>query len=73
MRAFGQDSGAGQPIPQDAAALVYVEPDGTRVYKQQVHDAIFRMLSQMSVIPLDATNAKLDRTIDGDTRQAASD
>lgn len=70
-RAFGQSS-AVQPLPADAAALVLVEQDGTRLYKQQVHDRILQMLSQMSVIPIDATNVKLDVTASGDTRQSAT-
>lgn len=67
----GATPAPGPPIPAPDAAFVNVEPDGTRIYKPEVATQLMQMLTSMSVIYVDAMNAKLDVRIQSDPRPAA--
>lgn len=80
MLAYGADPSPptptpapGGPLPASDAAYINVEPDGTRIFKDPVAVQILQMLTSMSVIYVDASNAKLDVRAPNDPRPAASD
>jgi hypothetical protein len=78
MLAFGADpttpapTPAPTPVSASDAAFINVEPDGTRIFKDPVAVQILQMLTSMSVIYVDASNAKLDVRAVNDPRPNAA-